>query len=60
MVLVLQLMATACSAESLKQQVQCFRDSEPCGVRYLDCPEAYEAQALSRYAMEPVPAPGRT
>lgn len=53
MILVLQLMAAAYSAENLKQQVQSFWDSEPCGVRYLDAPEAYEAQALSRYAMEP-------
>lgn len=46
-------MTTACSAENLKQQVQSFWDSEPCGVRYLDGPKAYEAQALTRYSMEP-------
>jgi ubiquinone/menaquinone biosynthesis C-methylase UbiE len=46
-------MATDRSAENLKQRVGSFWDSEPCGARDLPSPEAYEEQALSRYAMEP-------
>jgi SAM-dependent methyltransferase len=37
----------------LKNQVQEFWNSDPCGTRYLDGEEDFEAHARARYALEP-------
>ena len=37
----------------LKDVVRNFWDADPCGARYLEDAEAFEAQALARYALEP-------
>jgi ubiquinone/menaquinone biosynthesis C-methylase UbiE len=41
------------SPKDLKDRVRSFWDSEPCGVRDLPSPQAYEQQALCRYSSEP-------
>jgi SAM-dependent methyltransferase len=40
-------------SSDLKNQVQEFWDSDPCGTRYLDDEEDFEAHARARYALEP-------
>jgi ubiquinone/menaquinone biosynthesis C-methylase UbiE len=46
-------MANARSIPDLKNEVREFWDSDPCGTRYLESPEDFEAQARMRYALEP-------
>jgi SAM-dependent methyltransferase len=41
------------AANNLKTAVQEFWNAEPCGSRYLDTPEDFEAHAKSRYELEP-------
>jgi hypothetical protein len=53
MISVLQRMPAGDSIENLKDRVRSFWEPEPCGARDLPSPDAYEQQALSRYAFEP-------
>ena len=46
-------MANARSTPDLKQDVQKFWNSDPCGTRYLDGGEDFEAHARARYELEP-------
>jgi ubiquinone/menaquinone biosynthesis C-methylase UbiE len=45
--------ANARSIPDLKKDVQKFWNSDPCGTRYLDGQEDFEAHARSRYELEP-------
>jgi ubiquinone/menaquinone biosynthesis C-methylase UbiE len=47
------VMARAHSIPDLKDEVQKFWDAEPCGSRYLEGPDDFEAHAQARYALEP-------
>jgi ubiquinone/menaquinone biosynthesis C-methylase UbiE len=47
------VMARAHSIPDLKDEVQKFWDAEPCGSRYLERPDDFEAHARARYALEP-------
>jgi ubiquinone/menaquinone biosynthesis C-methylase UbiE len=40
-------------AAALKDRVRDFWDSDPCGTRYLQGPDAFAAHAQARYALEP-------
>jgi SAM-dependent methyltransferase len=46
-------MANAQRIPDLKKEVREFWNSEPCGTRYLDNQEDFEAQARARYTLEP-------
>ncbi|MBZ5704885.1 MAG: class I SAM-dependent methyltransferase [Acidobacteriia bacterium] len=46
-------MANAHSIPDLKNQVRDFWDADPCGTRYLEGPEDFQAHARARYALEP-------
>lgn len=46
-------MANARSIPDLKKDVQKFWNSDPCGARYLDGKEDFEAHARARYEFEP-------
>src|ERR1700681_561716 len=46
-------MAKAHSTPDLKEEVREFWDSDPCGSRYLEHQEDFEAHARARYELEP-------
>lgn len=46
-------MANARSIPDLKDEVREFWNSDPCGSRYLEGPEDFEAHARARYTLEP-------
>jgi 2-polyprenyl-3-methyl-5-hydroxy-6-metoxy-1,4-benzoquinol methylase len=46
-------MMHAIPAAVLKDKVRDFWNSDPCGTRYLDGPDAFAAHAHARYALEP-------
>lgn len=46
-------MAKACSIPDLKNRVRAFWDADPCGTRYLEGAEDFQAHARARYALEP-------
>ena len=39
--------------EDLKNEVQAFWDRDPCGTRYMDGADGFEAHARARYSLEP-------
>lgn len=41
------------SVDGLKETVQRFWDAEPCGARYIEHREGFDAHARSRYSLEP-------